>query len=293
MCHSDPTGNAIPNGHIQTAICSLYSRIKAISLESSLLSEDNFDMVAQRVVTSLPFVNRATAVIEAVDDKLETALAAASYLRGVPTNLVKKCHECKRKVSPEEVRKEVRKLIEAVAVAIGTRICMSSTDKSMITGTKNFHNALKFCRRFSLARMKLSSFEYIEATAHLTKLKTGSSFAVPEAVLDQLFTAMFGVKPAKQLLVHMSDGSTRCMVVRRTQTVQRLKDEIRERAGIPTNEQFLLYNGRELCDQERLSDECKAAVRPSQPVVDCASQGARRESSAGARRCGLLAVSGV
>jgi len=237
--------------HLQNALNSLYSRFKTLSLGSSLLSQDKFEMVESRL-GSLPLVDRAASVIEAVDEKLESAIAAALYLKGVQTTIVTKAKSCKRKVS----KAELRKAVEAMAVALGTRIYLTD-NPTVKQGTRNFHRALRFYQEFSLARVKLSSFECIETTAYLTKMKTGNCQVVPEAVLDSIFSVMFGVSPAKQLFVHMCDGSTKVVGVKRTHTVRCLKRLIKEREGIPLDELCLLYNGKELCDKQRLSDECK------------------------------------
>eukprot|EP00656_Telonema_subtile_P028640 TRINITY_DN311_c0_g1_i1.p1 TRINITY_DN311_c0_g1~~TRINITY_DN311_c0_g1_i1.p1 ORF type:complete len:656 (+),score=113.20 TRINITY_DN311_c0_g1_i1:115-2082(+) len=249
MCHlSEVSADAHPH-HIQNALNGLYSRFKTLSVGSSF--QDKFEMVESKL-GSLALVDHATSVIVAVDEKLESAIAGVEYLKGVPTTLKKKCSDAKRQVS----KAELKKVVEALVVSLGTRMYLSE-NPTVKEGTRSFKKAVRFCKKFSLARAKLSSFEYLEATAYLTRVNRGNcSVGVPEVVLDKIFTAMFGVSPAKQLFVRMCDGSTKIVGVRRTQTVRCLKSEIKARAGIPLDEQCLLYNGRELCDKSRLSDEC-------------------------------------
>lgn len=257
MCVSDPTAGR-PGGHLHKAITSLYSRFKSISL----LGEDKFEMVESKIV-ALPYWGKATSVIDAVDEKLESAYSAAVTLKRSAKHLVKRCRECRDKVSKEELQR----LVEAVAVCGYMYVSENRTFRGGADRIRNVVALLNSLPR-SVAKVKLSSFEYLEASTPLARLPGSRSLAISEVALDKLFLAMFGCRPTKQIFLHMCDGSTRLVAgLSRTQTVRGLKVHITAKEGIPISEQCLLYNGKELRDRERLADESKVCDSSSVHVM--------------------------
>ena len=86
--------------------------------------------------------------------------------------------------------------------------CASLVNKRLLTRSvvlltfvsQEFWNSLP-----SVPQVKLSSFEYLESTANLTRLNPYGNYSlgVPDVVLDQVFTALFGVRPTKQIFLRM------------------------------------------------------------------------------------------
>jgi len=235
-------------GHIQGALNSMYKRFKGLTL----LSEERIELVESKI-SSISYFGKATSMITAVDDKLDTAVSTALTLRRSAKQIVKKCKECRKKVS----QAELQRLIQAIALET---VMYVSENQTVRGGAESIRNAVEFWNSLpSVPQVKLSSFEYLESTANLTRLNPYGNYSlgVPDVVLDQVFAAMFGVRPTKQIFLRMCDGSTKLVGLRRTQTVGCLKIALEEQEGIPVVDQCLVHNGRELSNKKRLADECQ------------------------------------
>jgi len=228
------------NGHIHDALNSIYKRLRGLTL----VSEERLKKVESTIVANTYF-GRASSVITAVDQKLEKAVSAAVTLRRSANRIVKKCKNCRNRVS----HSELQRLVQAIALE---SVVYVSENRTVRGGAAGIRNAMRFWNQ--LPQAKVSSFEFLESS-----LSAGSvSVGVPDFVLDKLFETMFGVAPTRQLFLRMCDGSTRRLgVPSRVHTVLRLKIAITEAQGIPISEQCLTHNGRVLHDASRLADECK------------------------------------
>jgi len=187
-----------------------------------------------------------------VDRKLENAVSATINLGRSANRIVKKCKNCRKQVSKTELQRLVHEF------TLGT-VMYVSENQTVQGGAESIRSAVAFWNRIpTVPQAKLSSFEFLES-ANVAQLTRGKySAGVPEVVLDNVFQAMFGCRPTKQIFLRLCDGSTRSLrVPSRTHTVQCLKLALEEQVGIPCTEQCLLHNGRELSDRKRLADECR------------------------------------
>ena len=197
-------------------------------------------------------------------------MSATVNLGRSANRIVKKCKNCRKQGAPLSSQLVRQILTPLLAVSkselqrlvheftLGT-VMYVSENQTVQGGAESIRSAVAFWNRIpTVPQAKLSSFEFLES-ANVAQLTRGKySAGVPEVVLDNVFQAMFGCRPTKQIFLRLCDGSTRSVrVPSRTHTVQCLKLALEELVGIPCTEQCLLHNGRELSDRKRLADECR------------------------------------
>ena len=88
------------------------------------------------------------------------------------------------------------------------------------------------------------------------QLRDTSTFEDHNIGVESTLHLMIKLRGGMQIFVMTLTGRTITIIVESTDTIKMVKQKIKDKDGVPVNEQRLIYSGLELKDSKTLSDYC-------------------------------------